>query len=221
MSKKPERLMRDARTLKGVVTTLNSIELLIITLVVEGLTTRYDLTVRAGMSVGATGPALKRMEKAGYLKSTLGPRRKQTYSVTKKGFSAFRQTLTGRNATFSWEEGIAGIESIPRTVLLLWIYSNEQGVREFLEFATLSLNGQAARKQLEADSLENEVTRLDQALLSKSTLNAQGTREQLVGTLLKAIKAKSDALFLTTQSAALESLFGYFPKLPRSIQSSE
>jgi DNA-binding PadR family transcriptional regulator len=218
MPKKPG-LMRDSRTPKGVTTTLNSIELLIVTLVIEGLTTRYDLTVRAGMSVGATGPALKRMERAGYLKSTLGPRRKQAYEVTEKGFSAFRQTLSGRNGTFPWEEGIAGIESIPRTVLLLWIYSNEQGVREFLEFATLSLNGQAVRKQLEADSLENEVTRLDQALLSRSTLNTQGIREQLVGNLLKALKAKSDVLLLRTQSAALESLFGYFPKLPRSIRS--
>lgn len=200
---------------------LNSFEALVIALVMEGLRSRYDLTVRAGMSVGSTAPALKRLEKAGYLKSTLGPRRRQSYEVTSRGVAALKETLTGGLDTFWWETGLAGVESIPRTVLLLWIYSDSQVVREFLNFATQDLAAEAEKRERDVASLEIEMKRLDRLLAGKAARKTIESRQQLFAILNKALKAKADAVFLKAQSGAMAQLFEIVPHLPRSLQFTE
>jgi DNA-binding PadR family transcriptional regulator len=62
------------------------LEIFILALISEGASTPYDLMASAKISPGASLPALRRLEKAGYVrKGVEGPRNRAEYASTAKG----------------------------------------------------------------------------------------------------------------------------------------
>src|ERR1035441_2088409 len=72
---------------------LSPLQIQLLVFVKLGLATPYDLITQAGLSVGLTSPALKRLEEAGLLASTPGSRRSMRYALTEKGEKQLKGAL--------------------------------------------------------------------------------------------------------------------------------
>jgi DNA-binding MarR family transcriptional regulator len=85
---------------------LSSLELFVLSCFDRGLETPYDLQRKAGLSLGATTPALKRLLKAGLLKKSI------QNTATKRPRHHYSLTATGRGAARSgWKAYFA--EPVP------------------------------------------------------------------------------------------------------------
>ena len=100
---------------------LNPLQVFLLVLVEFGLTTPYDLLSKVGLASGLTSPALKRMNEAGLLTSTPGPRNRLRYALTEYGTAILRNSLHP-NAADYWQFVTADIyESLPRGIILAWL----------------------------------------------------------------------------------------------------
>src|ERR1035437_7860359 len=96
---------------------LNPLQIFLLVLVEFGLATPYDLLSKAGLGVGLTSPALKRLKEAGLLTSTPGPRNRVRYAITKEGRATLRENLEVGPPPF-WQQGQTDVfESLPRGVI--------------------------------------------------------------------------------------------------------
>lgn len=70
----------------------SSLDLFILALIMKGTTTPYSINQQAGISLGASVPALRRLQKRGWVKNgRAGERNRQEFAVTplaRKGFRA-------------------------------------------------------------------------------------------------------------------------------------
>ncbi len=109
---------------------LNPLQTFLMVLVEFGLATPYDLLSQVGLGPGLTSPSLKRLERAGLLVSTPGPRNRLRYGITAKGAYVLRESL-GPDAANYWKAGQSDIfESLPRGVILAWLHA---GVKKLTE----------------------------------------------------------------------------------------
>ena len=107
-----------------------NLELLILTLISRNLGTPYDLHTRAGISVGAAIPALKRLEKDGLIEGTSGSRRSRRFALTKSGRRSLESELQNLGRELPGD-----FESILRVAYLLWLSKSPRAFREFLKRA--------------------------------------------------------------------------------------
>lgn len=128
-----------------------SLELLVLVLVARGLATPYDLNSKAGLSVAATIPVLKRLKSAGLVISQKGPRRSQRFTITSSGGRALRTELprVGREIP-------SDIESVLRIAYILWITSKKGAMEEFLRRAATDRRRLAGERRTEAEQLQGE-----------------------------------------------------------------
>jgi DNA-binding MarR family transcriptional regulator len=165
-------------------------EVLLLVFVKFGVTTPYDLLSQGGMSVGLTSPALKRMEQAGLLTSTPGPRKRTRYAMTERGDAALRASLnSGRKNC--WGLGRFGIfESVPRTILLAWVHSGLEDALDCVDRAAKELRIEGQKREREAEELRNSVLSMDADLFKDESVSDRGIR---ILTVYRWIKAASDA----------------------------
>lgn len=190
---------------------LNPLQTFLLALVEFGLTTPYELLSRAGLGPGLTSPALKRLEQAGLLISTPGPRNRLRYEITEKGAFFLRQsTQPGENNY--WQAGeVDAFESLPRGIILAWLYTGTDEARRGVERASENLLLAARKKAREAQDLREDTLRL-QADLSK---NRSGVNKgMLIATAYKWIKAESDSALYQLQAKAVEKLAPLLEQLP-------
>jgi DNA-binding PadR family transcriptional regulator len=91
----------------------STLEVLILALLKQGLTTTYDLQTRAGLSLGATVPALKRLGMAKLVTKTASGR-KFNFALTRDGEKALNSwTATGRVPS--------EFDELLRTAYLTWL----------------------------------------------------------------------------------------------------
>lgn len=120
------------------------LEAFLLALIARGLKTPYDFMVSAGISPGASIPALSRLESAGYVrKREVGARNRQEYEATGKG-QAFLEK--------SWREifqapPAGDLDTVLRTAsLALLMAEPKRSVAAFLSrAATLRTAGPTAR----------------------------------------------------------------------------
>jgi DNA-binding PadR family transcriptional regulator len=98
--------------------TRNDLDLFILALINDGATTPYELRTVAGLSSGATLPALARLVKAGHLsKGRAGARGRRAYAVTLSG-----NRLLERNSKFLLKDkAIKEFDGVLRTAGLALI----------------------------------------------------------------------------------------------------
>src|SRR6185369_7335397 len=123
--------------------TLTSLELFILSCFDRGLETPYDLSRVAGLSLGATNPALKRLVKSGLLKRSTGAsvsnRPRHEYTLTPDGRQAARN---GWKASLGEEVPPSDLDSILRIVDMASHYkSSASSIHQFLVRAMESRKG--------------------------------------------------------------------------------
>jgi DNA-binding MarR family transcriptional regulator len=193
---------------------LNLLEMLVLALVQSGVTAPYDLVSHAGLSVGNTGPVLKRLEKAGILKQETGPRRRTDYTLTPKGEGEFRRSLESGRANYWGLGGPSTYDSASRAIYLLWSYYGPNEAAKCVEFAVAELRRQAQGRRREAEEMKESLnqTTLAHVLAARRTLGA---------TLYWFIKSTMDASLFDLQIESLRSISNALPGLPESLRSAQ
>ncbi len=134
---------------------LSNLELFTLVLVGRGLVNPYELHQRAGLSVGAVIPALKRLEAGQYLRrSAAGARRRQEFALTAKGqraLSEWRQLL---------EAPVPGdLDGILRVACLALLGSDRRAAAGFLRQAAERKQHAARGSELQGRELQKTAER--------------------------------------------------------------
>jgi DNA-binding PadR family transcriptional regulator len=194
---------------------LNPLQALLLVFVKFGLSTPYDLMSQAGMSVGLTSPALKRLEKEGLLTCVSGPRNRMRYSMTEKGEDKLRASLES-GQTRQWRLGrFDTFESAPRAIFLAWASSGVDDAQRCVSRAAKELEHQSQRKQREAEELHDAMLHLN-ADLSKGEHGFD--KGVLIATVYRWMKVSSDAALLKMQADAIGKMSPLLPDLPPAPQ---
>jgi DNA-binding PadR family transcriptional regulator len=124
----------------------STLELLLLTLVRDGLATPYEIKMRADISLGSAVPALARLETDGLLKTT-GPeaRRSRRFELTPKGNRALKQdwAVHLRSAT-------TDVDSVLRIAYLCWLNGRVLDASIFLDRAADRVAGMATMAAAES-----------------------------------------------------------------------
>jgi DNA-binding PadR family transcriptional regulator len=100
----------------------SNLELFILAMIEQGVSTPYELQSTAGISVGASIPALRRLEKHGYVRrAEASARRKQPFTITAAG----SKWLKSR-----WKACVSGappleMDGLLRVAFLAWIQADK------------------------------------------------------------------------------------------------
>jgi DNA-binding PadR family transcriptional regulator len=117
----------------------STLELLLLTLIRDGIETPYELKTRADISLGSAVPALARLETDGLLK-TSGPeaRRSRRFELTPKGHRALK---------LDWSEHLRSattdVDSVLRIAYLCWLNGRVLDASIFLDRAADRVAGMA------------------------------------------------------------------------------
>jgi DNA-binding MarR family transcriptional regulator len=181
---------------------LNPLQILLLVFVEFGLATPYDLLSKAGLGPGLTSPALKRLNLAGLLTCTPGPRNRMRYAITDKGAQLVRESLKP-GVTSYWQLGKMDIfESLPRGIILAWLHSGVDEAHHGADRARHNLLVLAERRQREAKELRGSMFRLQTDFI-KGPATDKGT---LIATTYQWIKAECDATFFRLQAEAIRDI---------------
>lgn len=111
---------------------LSVLELFVLAMLRQGLTTPYRLMVDGGVSLGASLPVLHRLEQAGLVrKGSRGGRRKQEFDLTATGRAALSRGLRNLSAAAV----PADAESVLRLVALMVVHGQRRAAVRFLDQA--------------------------------------------------------------------------------------
>lgn len=112
----------------------NDLDLFVLALVSDGVSTPYELKTAAGMSPGATIPALTRLLAAGFvLQGKAGPRRRADYRITATGRRYLKSSWKGLV-----EDGPSGDRDADLRVALLALFvGGDRGLaKDFLRLSS-------------------------------------------------------------------------------------
>lgn len=180
---------------------LNPLQMFLLLLVDFGLTTPYDLLSKAGLGVGLTSPALKRLEQAGLLTSTPGPRRRVRYAMTEKGETTLMNSVL--KAHF-WQYGQTDVfESLPRGIILAWATSDLEEAQKGVARAAGNLLLLARKRKREAEDLRDSVLRLQAEILERPSTSAKG---QLIAMAFRWLRAEAEATQFRLQADAVQGM---------------
>ncbi len=196
---------------------LNPLQIFLLVLVKFGLTTPYDLLSKAKLGAGLTSPVLKRLEKAGLLSSTPGPRNRLRYAITARGEDALSRNLM-LGQTHFWRHGKTDIfESLPRGIVLAWLHAGPEEASRGVERAASKLLLLSQSKEREAGELRGFMHSLQADISSNNPAADQG---MLIATAYQWIKAESDAALFRLQVEAIGKigpLLGALPPAPQVL----
>jgi DNA-binding PadR family transcriptional regulator len=177
---------------------LNPLQIFLLVFVEFGLATPYDLLTKAGLGPGLTSPALKRLEEAGFVTSTPGPRKRLKYAITETGANQLRESFQLGDY---WQFGQRDVfESLPRGIILAWLNSGVDEAHYGAGRAADSLLNLARRRQRESEELRGSMLRLQADILKDDRPAAKGL---LIATAYQWLKAESDAALYRVQAEAI------------------
>lgn len=194
---------------------LNPLQIVLLVFVKFGLTTPYDLLSKAGMGVGLTSPTLKRLEEAKLLTCTPGPRNRMRYALTEKGEDKLSASLEAGSTRFWRHGGTETFESLPRAIILTWVYSGVEAALHLVHRAEEELRFLGEKKQSEAADLRRSMFRLQDELSSNDPVVAKGI---LVATAYRWLEAESDVILLKMQAETVRTIAPLIEVLPPAPQ---
>jgi len=189
----------------------NPAHVLLLVLVKYGLATPYDMLSQAGMGVGQTSPGLKRLEQARLLTGTSHARGSIRYAITEKGEDELRAQLESGRMRYWWLEESNVYRSIPRTLLLAWLYAGSQQVSDCMDAAVRELQTLARIKKQEAQQLREAMLRSQAKCRRDGLADQQGS---VVAAVYQWLKAESDAALLAVQVEAMKTMEPLLATLP-------
>jgi DNA-binding MarR family transcriptional regulator len=193
---------------------LSPLQIQLLIFVKLGLGTPYDLITQAGLSVGLTSPALKRLEEFNLVESTPGSRKSNRYAITKKGEQQLKEAIEVAGPLSFLVERFGTFDSASRAAVLAWATYGRKEAAECVEFARGELNFQSQQKQSEAEQLRAAVLRLKEAPADLFEDDSESRRGILMATAYRWLKAHADANLLKMQSEAVTSILPLLEQLP-------
>src|ERR1022692_1822293 len=130
---------------------LSPLQIQLLVFVKLGLATPYDLITQAGLSVGLTSPALRRLEEFGLVESTPGSRNSMRYALTKKGEEQLKSAIEVEGPLSFLVERSGTFDSASRAAVLAWATYGRKEAAQCVEFARNELQFQSQQKQGEAE----------------------------------------------------------------------
>jgi DNA-binding PadR family transcriptional regulator len=194
--------------------TLNPLEIFLMLFVKLGLTTPYDLVSRIDVGVGASRPALRRLEESKFVTLTLGPRNRMQFALTDVGEKQLRKALDVGSKQY-WRHGRRDtFDSLRRAMLLAWASSRPEEAYRCIDQAREDLRVLAGRNELAAVDLRRAALRLRDKMLK----NQEPMDESLLTTTVyQWIGAEMDAAEFKLQAETLhvlDRLVGELPPAP-------
>jgi DNA-binding PadR family transcriptional regulator len=136
---------------------MSTLELFILAMIERGFETPYELHRNAGLSLGATNPALKRLNKARLIamekESTESNRPRHRYALTSAGRNALQlarkqpsQTATGKD-----------LDTTLRSVVLAILFSKPEKARDILLQSAATRSSLAAVRKLDSSSAKGQL----------------------------------------------------------------
>lgn len=181
---------------------LNQLQIFLLVLVKSGVASPYDLLKKAGLGAGLTSPVLKRLEQAGALSSSSGPRRRQRYTLTEKG-AVWLDAIMKPNQE-NWMHGrVNSFDSLPRGIILSWLYGGTNEVHQCISRAADDLEFKSKAKRLEAEGLHDVLVR-QQAEIVKH--NSGLAKNSLIATVYQWLTAESNAKQLHREAEVAKEL---------------
>ncbi|MDR3735734.1 MAG: hypothetical protein P4L10_09375, partial [Acidobacteriaceae bacterium] len=194
---------------------LHPLHVLLLILVKSGLATSYDLMTSAGMSVGLTSPAFKRLEKEKLLTHSIGPRNRTRYSLTEAGETQLQTVLSAGQQDYWGLKRKCDFESVHRAVLLAWIFSGKEEALRCIAWAEQKMKQQYKKEERNVVALLHEMQHLQRERdLSKD----QATSGEDVAITYRWLKAASDAALHKQQAEVMQTMAGLVEQLPVSLQ---
>src|SRR5579872_542990 len=144
---------------------LDAMDTFLLLLIRLGFSTVYDLLTFMDMSVNATGPRLKRMQKAGLLNSVRGSRNRIAYAITAKGEELLAASLSS-GAKEHWRFGKSHTSTtFPRALALAWVHGGTLEALRFITEAAKDFKVDAEDKAERASFLRRRVDALSGELI--------------------------------------------------------
>jgi DNA-binding MarR family transcriptional regulator len=193
---------------------LNPLQIFLLVLVKFGLSTPYDLLLKAGLGPGLTSPALKRLERAALLTSSPGPRNSRRYAITDEGTNLLDRSLNSRKRY--WQVGRVDVYgSLPRGIILAWLHSGVDEAYRGAVRAGENLVALGQKKQWEASELRRSMHRLQADILNN---DPAADESMLIATAYQWMKALCDAEMFRGQAQAIELIIQALPDFPPAPQ---
>jgi DNA-binding PadR family transcriptional regulator len=135
----------------------STLELLLLSLLQDGIATPYELKSRADISLGSSIPALARLEADGLIEaSDPQPRRSRRFTLKTKGRTALKK---------DWSEHLQSsttdVESILRIAYLAFLNKSSAKAAVFLEAAADRLRGLATMAHAESTRFDRRGAKVD------------------------------------------------------------
>lgn len=190
---------------------LSAQEIFLLVLVKSGFLTTYDLLSQIGLGVGASSPALKRMEKQGLLTCTLGPRNRMQFAMTADGEKQLKAAIEGGPMRY-WRRGRRdSFDSLHRAIFLAWIDSSPEDARFCVDQTYRDLGDRAEREMRKAAEFRKSALRLRDDMM-KGTVSPDNGR--LIASVYCWIEATMDTAQYRLQAEALKDLDTLIADLP-------
>lgn len=196
---------------------LTSLDVLLLSFVTHGLATSYDLMTQAGMPVGLTSQALKRLKRSGLLTGVIGARRSERFSITEKGEEEFRAALISERGEgrSSWLGRYGVFDSAPKAWFLEWFcYSEQDSGWNHMKWSIGELKHRIREKNLEVDRCLHEIYRLRSAAPEGDSPDIGPVAARVYWWM----KVVSDVALLKAQVEVLENLASVLSKMPPIAQ---
>jgi len=133
---------------------LSNLEYFILTLVETGIKTPYELMTRAGVSLGSSIPALRRLKSLKLVsESKAGSRRAKQFSVLKDGTEVLTAELVEH-----LRSNPTDLESMLRIAWLAWMKKSEDDYRRLLKKSATSLRARSKHAKTEAAELAGRIS---------------------------------------------------------------
>lgn len=190
---------------------LTPLEVLLLSFVKYGLSTSYDLMSEAGMSVGLSSQAFRRLKESELLTGVLGPRKSERFKLTAKGEKQLQEALNPeREGRSEWLSRFGVFESVPKAMFLEWLSADQETGSAHVNWSMRELEHRIREKTEEVHRCLREIKRLRTAAPDDNSCD-MGT---LVAMVYRWMKAVSDVALLQGQINALKKVAPMLSKMP-------
>lgn len=174
------------------------------------MNTPYAILTETGVGVGASSPALKRLEKSGLLTSTPGPRNRLSYAITEKGDSSLRNALQAGVKAYGRVAARGVYDTLHRVIFFAWIKGSLDEAHEALDKA----EGDLTRKTEKTERELQEYRKLITSSEVGASPQVQYAAPEYLTAVYRFIEAAADAAEAKLQVEALGSLRQLIDQLP-------
>jgi DNA-binding PadR family transcriptional regulator len=192
---------------------LMPIEIFLLFCAKTGMVTPYAILSRTGVAVGASSPALRRLEQEGLLTSEPGPRNKSSYHLTAKGEAGLRNALNGGLKVYGRPTPRGIYESLHRILFFAWIKGMPNEAYEAISQAEENLKRKLMRANVEAAECRRILSRSKIDFIAQhnpDSVEFLSAGYRLIGAEAEAAEAK----MLIVALGDLQKLVGELPPCP-------